>query len=210
MPDHVDVASRSRREIEMKMVFWGAHTVLLLIVGTTASAQEVNLVSVGSFIYPAPTIVIGGTESYVVECDEKQDECADNLGNVWPFGGNLDGHRVTLCPQSFDPIASNCVHFMEIRITLSEPYISSNFVMQRYRAGVHEIFFDGNFVAKGRSVCGVGMQATNTYSLGMITPGKSHTLAVTASITSNPYCGGLYEEIPIYGFAVTGVPISNR
>jgi hypothetical protein len=181
---------------------------IVLITGAwTAStdAQEKDLVSVGSFVYTytPPTTVIGGAESYVIECDQ-------NFDNIWPFGSNLDDHGVALCPQSYDTEWYNCVHFMEIRISLARPYSSSNFEMIRFRPGVHEIFFDGNFIAKGRSSCGWGMQANNTYNLGFLSPGRIHTLAVTSSLTSNPFCGFASEVLQVYGFAVRGIPMSDE
>jgi hypothetical protein len=173
----------------------------------STNAQEVNLVSFGNFYYPRPTITIGGIESYEIDCDQKLGECQDNFGNVWPFGSNLNDYYVMLCPPSFDVIVSNCVRSMSLRISLARKYSSANLRVQRMSAGVQEIFADGNFLAKSRSACGQGMLGDNTYNLDALTSGRNHTITITASMTSNPYCGaGSYEITPIMGFALSATP----
>ena len=192
----------------MRKMIW--IVTIVLITGAwaaSANAQEVNLVSIGRFFYATPTITIGGFESYEIDCNQKLGECRDNFGNVWPFGSNLDDHRVLLCPPSFDPLIFNCVRSMTLRISLVRKYSSANLRVQRMSAGVHEIFADGNFLAKSRSACGQGMLGDNTYNLDALTTGKNHTITITASLTSDPYCGApSYEVTPINGFAVSATP----
>jgi hypothetical protein len=173
----------------------------------STNAQEVNLVSFGNFYNPAPTIIITGVEFYEIDCDQKLAECRDNAGNVWPFGSNLNDHYVFLCPPGFDYQYFNCVRSMTLRISLVRKYSSANLRVQRMRAGVQEIFADGNFLAKSRSACGQGMLGDNTYNLDVLTSGKNHTITIIPSITSDPYCGlPPYEVTPIMGFALSATP----
>ena len=186
---------------------------LALIAGSWSSAsngQETNLMLFGDFETGA-TNEVGGIDSYVVNCNEAMNTCEDNIGNSWIFGDSLLNHRVAMCEELFSVVNSNCVRTMEINLQLAEPYANATLEIQRRRCGKQEIYSDGIIVGRIRGPSSsAGMHVNVEYFLGLLTPGKSHSFVVTAPETNQTECAGGNQIILINGFAIRGVPISNR
>lgn len=192
----------------MKPLFTWILSALLLCLGITANAQEVNLVSIGKF-QAGSTFVIGGVDTYVVECSETTMLCTDNLLNVWNFGENLPDIRIRLCELDIDVVFFNCVHTMQVDLLVTKNYKESVVEVQRYFCGRQDVYFDGKFLGSVRGdVSGTGIAINVEYAIGLIKKGKKgHTLVITAPDNIFAECSpeGV-QVISMNGFAIKGAP----
>ena len=171
-----------------------------------ANAQEMDLVSVGDFNGSLTNIVIGGIESYIVDCDEKEYVCEDNFGNMWAFGDNLSNHRIQMCEPSFDIITMNCVHTVQVNLSLAAPYSDVVFEIQRWNCAPQEFFFDGDYLGSYRlDGSGYGIRTNFEYSLGFVTPGKNKALFITAPEGDDGKCAPTIQVITVWGLSIRGV-----
>lgn len=191
----------------MKTELAGVLTALFLVVGATANAQEVNMVSIGKF-QAGSTNVIGGIDSYVVDCSERTFLCEDNLFHVWNFGENLPDIRIRMCEPDIDVVPFDCVHTMHVNLQLTQIYKESVVELQRFFCGRQDIYFDGNFLGRIRGdQSGTGIAMNVEYALGFLTPGKTHTLVITAPDNIFAECSPEGAQvISMNGFAIKGVP----
>jgi hypothetical protein len=174
----------------------------------SANAQEVNMVSIGNFSTGA-TNVIGGVESYVVECSERTFLCEDNFSNIWNFADNLPDTRIRLCEQDINVAsAQNCVHTMEIHLQLAQIYRESIIELQRFFCGRQEVYLDGDFIGRIRGdASGTGIPMNVEYTFGLLTPGKTHIFVITAPDNIFAECSPEANQvISMNGFAIKGVP----
>jgi len=176
----------------------------------SAYAQETDMMLFGDFETGA-TIEVGGIVSYVVNCNEIAGVCEDNIGNFWSFGESLLNHRVAMCSEQFSVVDFNCVRTMEINLQLAGPYANATLEIQRRRCGKQEIYSNGNIVGRIRGPSNsAGLHVSAEYSLGLLTPGKSHSFVVTAPENDQTECAGGNRIILINGLAIKGEPISRR
>ena len=100
-----------------------------------------------------------------------------------------------------------CVHMVEINFQLTEPFRNAIVEIWRAKCTRNEFYLDGNFVgAIAGQAGGVGIIISGEFSVGMLMPGKAHTLLITAS--NNRFCG--FSDLTVQGLRIVAEPIGSR
>jgi len=180
----------------------------LYMLSANAIAQEENIVSIGDF-ESGSTYVIGGVDTYIVDCSEHTLLCEDNLLNAWAFGGNLPDIRIRMCELDIDVAFFDCVHTMQVNLLVKRKYKHVVVELQRFFCGRQDIYFDDKFLGSVRGdASGTGIPINVEYAVGTIKKRKgSHTLVITAPDNIFAECSpeGV-QVISMNGFAIKGEP----
>ena len=171
-------------------------------------AQAEDLVSFGTFADPvSPETIIGGVEVYEIVCDQSDDSCEDNVGNIWAFGANLPDTYLLLCDETLDVVDDNCVHLVEVMVTTTTTY--GDVIVEEQRNGCprNSVFFDGNFL--GSTEEGTRGNSMNVkYAAGVISKRKPHTVIISFEQLTPVSCPN--DDNPITGIAISGEPLSKN
>jgi hypothetical protein len=197
-----DVMSRKAIAVFSSLLLAG-----LLTHASASHAQVEDLVSFGTFADTNELHTrLGGVEVYEIICDQSDDVCEDNLGNLWGFGANLPDTFVMLCDETLDVVADDCVHLIEVTVTTDTSY--ENVILEEQRNGCprNSVFFDGDFLGSTEEGHrGINMNVK--YAVGVISKRKSHTMIISFAQLSPLHCPN--DDNPVTGIGIYGEPMSK-
>lgn len=136
---------------------------------------------------------IGQIETYVIDCFQDIGTCFDNDSREWGVTEPPTDVQIQICdPRITDLIGENCVHEVQVNIETTEPFVDTFVTFVRAGAESNALNFNNNNLGRafasgeGGTLGEEGVSQNVSYSLGLITPNKTHTLFITAPEFCDP------------------------